>query len=311
MKILLIILIILITVFLIYAVVGGLYFFDQSVRRKPRRDDEIPTDNKYSSVLRRKKQVGIDWLLSQNAENVYITSFDNLKLCAKVLENDPKKIMIMMHGFRAEDFSDFSVSSKLFYDDGYTIILPHQRAHDQSEGKYLSYGINERKDCKMWVDWAINHYGNDCKIVLSGVSMGCATVLATLGYNLPTNVKACIADCGYTTPREIFRHVISKDKKLLPFPVVDVCNFICKIRAKYSIDEYSPLKAMETNKIPTIFIHGEQDRYVPTYMSKVNFEACKADKELLIVKGARHAASFETDSELCFKKSKAFIEKYM
>lgn len=311
MKIFVIVLDIIVAVFLAYVVFGGAFFYDQSVRRKAKSTKTPPNDNKPSTVLWKKKRENIKWLFSHDLKRVDIKSFDNLNLVANVLENDTKKVMIFMHGFRNQDFTDFSASTKLFYEDGYTLVLAHQRAHDLSEGKYLSYGINERNDCKRWIDWAIKTYGNDCNIVLNGVSMGCATVLMTLGYQLPKNVKACVADCGYTSPRDIFNYVVRRDKKLPAFPVVDVCNFLCKIFAGFSIDDYTPIKAMETCQTPVIFIHGDEDRFVPTYMSKVNYDACKAPKKLLIVKGARHAACFEEQPDLCFATTKNFIDPYL
>lgn len=311
MKIFVIILDVIIALFLIYSLVGGLLLFDRSIRRKPKSTETPPNDNSYSTILWNKKLENIKWLFSQNLKKIEIKSFDNLNLSANVLENNTKKVMILMHGFRNQDFTDFSLSTKLFYQDGYTLILPHQRAHDQSEGKHLSYGVNERKDCKMWIDWAINTYGADCEIVLYGVSMGCATVLMTVGYNLPKNVKACIADCGYTSARAVFNYVIKREMKLPVAPVIFVCNLLCKTFGKFSIDDYSPLQAMETCKTPVIFIHGDEDRFVPTYMSKVNYEACESPKELLIVKGVRHAACFEEEPELCFNTAKTFVDKFI
>lgn len=49
---------------------------------------------------------------------------------------------------------------------------------------------------------------------------------------------------------------------------------------------------MRKNKIPVLFIHGDEDRYVPVWMTYSNYEACAAEKELYIVHGAAHALAF-------------------
>ncbi|MFI3205873.1 MAG: alpha/beta hydrolase [Clostridia bacterium] len=311
MQIFLICLIAVLVIFVAFLVVS-LLFFNFSIQAKPRRKN---TDLPPNASRARQKNKMLDfrqWYFSQNIKYEYINSFDELKLCTQILEQEKsKKTVIMMHGFRAQDHDDFCGSIKFFYDDGFNIILPQQRGHEKSEGKFLTYGYKESFDCKKWVEFAIKRYGADSEIVLYGVSMGCATVLLTLTKNLPSNVKCCIADCGYTCVTDIFSHVLGSKYHLPVFPILNLTKKIARYFADFDWAEASPLEAVKENKIPVLFIHGDKDKFVPCEMTQRNFDACTSEKELLIIEGATHAMSFLVAPEKCWNTAQNFVYKYM
>lgn len=78
-----------------------------------------------------------------------------------------------------------------------------QRAHGDSEGHTITFGVRERMDCLLWCRYAVEHFGTDCEIWLNGVSMGASTVLMASNLPLPPQVKGIIADCPYDSPRGI------------------------------------------------------------------------------------------------------------
>lgn len=55
--------------------------------------------------------------------------------------------------------------------------------------------------------------------------------------------------------------------------------------------EVSPMDGAVNSETPILFIHGDEDDYVPTYMSQKMYEARKGIKEIYICKGAKHAES--------------------
>ena len=143
-------------------------------------------------------------LKNVESEPIYIKSFDGLLLHAKLIKGTcPDRLLIFMHGYRSSYYSDFSVSLEFYKSLGFNILLVDQRAHDKSDGRYISYGILEKFDCRNWIDKGIEIFGKDVKIVLGGISMGASTVMMASGLQLPTNVKAIIADCGFTSPYDI------------------------------------------------------------------------------------------------------------
>lgn len=69
----------------------------------------------------------------------------------------------------------------------------------------ISFGINEHKDAIAWANFAANHFGPDAKIILTGISMGATTVLMSAGKNLPPQVVGILADCGFSSAKEIIK----------------------------------------------------------------------------------------------------------
>ena len=140
--------------------------------------------------------------------------------------------------------------------------------------------------------------------------MGCATVLMAAGLPLPSNVRAIIADCGYTSPKEILKTVLKRDYHLPAFPIMNLTELLTRWRAGFGYSDASALDAMRNCRIPVLFIHGEKDTFVPVQMSLDNYMACRAPKELLIVPGAVHAAASLQDPEGYQRAVLAFMKKY-
>ncbi|MEG1426125.1 MAG: alpha/beta hydrolase [Oscillospiraceae bacterium] len=312
MQIIWIILGILVLVILLVGLGGALFFFDYAVRRKPAKPDR-PVDKKSPwAYLRPLMDQGKKWIGEQKPERVEIQSFDGLTLTGFLLEQkkepESHRVMVMMHGFRSHDFNDFALSVRYFYDAGYHVLLCDQRAHGGSQGKYLTFGVKERYDCRDWAKFGAERWGENTRVFLMGVSMGAATVLMSLGLDLPKAVKGVVADCGYTSPKAIFAHVLKHSYHLPCFPILNVANMLCKWRAGFGLSEYSTLDALEKNKIPVFFLHGGKDDFVPKTMTEQNYEKCTARKELLIIDEAAHAMSFLCKPEKCFREINRFLD---
>ncbi len=225
-------------------------------------------------------------------EEFVITSFDGLKLYGKYYQNIPgAPIELMMHGYRGTAQRDLCGGVQRCFSLGRNAFVVDQRAAGKSQGKVISFGINERKDCLSWIEYLIEHFGKEVKIILTGISMGAATVMMASGFNLPENVIGIVADCGYTSPRDIIRKVISN----MGLPASVIYPFVrlgAKLFGHFNLEEVSATEALKSCNIPIVFIHGDADTFVPCYMSEINYAACTAPKELLIVKGAGHGLSY-------------------
>jgi len=138
--------------------------------------------------------------------------------------------------------------------------------------------------------------GPDVKIILTGISMGAATVLTAAGKPLPKNVIGVLSDCGFSTPGEIIRKVMA-DKGLPPKLLYPFARLGAWLFGGFNLEETSAMEAMKTCTVPVLFIHGEEDGYVPCDMSRQMFEACSSRKRLLTVPGADHGLSFPKDPE--------------
>ena len=306
--------ILIIVVALLVLMCLGIYFF----LFKPNfaRHDEPPhplSDEEYLHEHKDFINASIQWFLSQKSEDVYIKSFDGLDLYASffaVPDSNAKGTVLMCHGFHGVAPRDFAGLPEFYLSLGYNVLVINQRAHNKSGGKYLTYGIKERLDCRDWILYLNNRLGNDKPVFLHGLSMGCATVLMASGLELPSNVKGIVADCGYTSPYDIILSVLKNGMKLPAFPIMPLSEILVKCIAGFGLKEYSTLDAMKTNRIPILFVDGDKDDFVPTWMTQKNYETCVAEKRIFWVKGAKHAESYFIDKEGYEAEVKDFLKSF-
>lgn len=255
-----------------------------------------------------------EWLTSQKLEHITIKSYDGLELHADYLPSDKggNKLVICNHGYTGRGMQDCSSIAVFFHNLGYDCLIVDHRAHGQSQGDYIGFGILDRYDCRAWIDYIDKRFDKKKSIVLYGVSMGGTIVLMTSAISgLSASVKAVIADCAFTSPYDVFAHILHRDYHLPVHPIMDINNAFCRKKAGYGFSDYSTLDAVKESKVPIMFIHGENDDFVPVWMSKKNYEQCQSEKELLLVENAAHAASYYEATELYQNKVKAFVEKYV
>ena len=301
---------------LLAAVFGAArYFFKFSILRagEERTDREYEDEQSIWHPFRVRMAEAQAWIRAHTEEHVSIASFDGLKLSALYVpaETDrPRGTLIVMHGYRSLATIDFALEAKFLHDLGYRLLIPYQRANGESQGKYITYGVKERYDCRDWARYARERFGGEEDLFLAGISMGSATVLMALGLELPENVRGVIADCGFTSPWEIMKHVSRRDFHLPSFPLLNVLNVLSRRRAGFSLKEADTREAMRQNSLPVLFLHGEADDFVPVSMTRENYRACAAEKELYLVKGAGHAQSFAMDTPGCEEKISEFLNRY-
>ena len=245
-------------------------------------------------------------------EDLWIQSFDGLRLHGTLMKNgEGKKLVIQAHGFRSSPIHDFMAIFPYFWNKGFSVLMVDHRAHCESEGTYITYGVHERCDMRDWVYKALEELGDDTEIILHGISMGASTVLMTSALDLPQNVKGIIADSGYTSPYDIFVEVLDRTFHAKPFPILPITGIIAEYKANFGFKDASTISAMEENQIPVIFFHGEDDDFVPIEMSEANFEACMAKKEFVRIEGAKHACGYVVDKAKCTAAMDKFISEIM
>ena len=258
-------------------------------------------------------QESLPWLNRQDKEDLYIKSRDHLKLKGELFKLNPgtKKVVLAMHGYHGGGQYDMSRFVRFYKDNGYDCLVISQRTHESSEGKYIGFGYLEQFDGILWCKKLIELYGEDVRIVLHGVSMGGATVdLMSGNPELPSQVKMVISDCAYDSMLNEVQ-VILKDMPGFARKVsVFFLSFWCQLLAHYNISKASPIEAVKKSKIPTIFIHGGNDDFVPTVMVNELYSNCNAPKWLFIVPGAGHAASYVKQPDEYEKVVKDFWTKY-
>lgn len=255
-----------------------------------------------------------EWLTVQKMEHIVIKSRDGLDLHGDLLpaESGSDRLVICNHGYTGSGLKDCSSIAVFFHKLGYDCLIVDHRAHGMSEGDYVGFGILDRYDCRCWINYIDERFGKSKKIVLYGVSMGATISLMTAGLSpLSSSVKAVIADCAFTSPYDVFAHILKRDYHLPPFPVMNINDALCRKKAGYGFSDYSTLDAVRVSSIPTLFIHGREDNFVPLWMTEKNYRECRSAKDILIVDNASHAASYYEDKDGYEAKVKNFLGKYL
>lgn len=297
----------------VYAAAGYLVFYELMNRNAtiPNKAFEMSIKDIVPGIPEDDGRV--KWINEQKFEEYEIVNSDKNKLKSYFLkaDNPSDKYIVCAHGYRCDGKREFRFASKFLHDSGFNILLVDHRACGQSEGKYLTFGCKEAEDLLLWVQFLVDRFGSDIKIGLYGISMGCATVTTLCGNSaLPENVKFAVADCGYTSAKDEFSYNLKKGH-VPDFPIINTVNFINKTFAGCEIYDMDPLSAIKNSKVPTLFIHGGKDDFVPTSMSYRMFNACPAPKDLFIAPDAGHAESYQRCPDEYEKKFIEFSEKYI
>jgi fermentation-respiration switch protein FrsA (DUF1100 family) len=271
-------------------------FYVKESDKIPKEEYPIPVGEIYEPY--RDQMVG--WIKEVRAmpcEEFNIRSFDGLNLRGKYYEYAPGAIIeIMFHGYRGSAERDMCGGVQRCFKLGHSALIVDQRCAGKSGGNVITFGINESRDCLDWMRFAIDHFGPDCRLILTGISMGASTVMIAAGEELPKNVIGVLADCGFTSAKAIIKKVI-RQIGLPPALVYPFIKLGARLYGHFDLEQTSSLEAMSKCKLPVIFFHGETDDFVPCDMSRENFAACTGEKLLVTVPNAGHGLSVLLDPE--------------
>lgn len=258
---------------------------------------------------------------SLNLPLIEITSFDSLKLKALVWDaenpDDCRGTVLLMHGFHSGPVREFATIARFLHSLNFNVVMPYQRSHGLSEGKFITFGVKERFDCRDWMLKINEIYGSGLPLFVGGISMGCATVTMAGGLELPSNVRGIISDCGFTEPYQIVRWTMLEQKHIWP-GVADIllwsCDWYCKKIGGFGLKEYSTFDALSSCDLPFLFMTGTADETVPYEMTVQNFMLYKQrfpeKTKLVLFENVPHAVSYLLDSPRYEKELKKFLEKW-
>lgn len=265
---------------------------------------KTPYSEFYSQIVAADK-----WLKDKGCVDVFINGKDGVRLHGLWVSSDHAKgTVILLHGYRSTYLVDSSMALEFYHSAGYNLLIPDQRAHGKSGGKYITFGAKESEDVMQWIGFHNRTFGV-APIVLSGLSMGASTVLYVADRELPSNVKGIIADCGFTSPKAILADVYRKVIHLPPIFSMWAVDLLARAFADFSITQKDTRKVLAHSKVPVLMIHGREDTFVPCKMTEEGFQACTGRKKLLIVDGADHGVSFIHDREGYKEAVISFLEE--
>ena len=247
----------------ILTIICSIYFFYALTRKGlTKMKKKILTFKNIPSPESFKDFIDSNWFKNHNASKLHITSYDNLKLSGIFVRNTKpsKNIVILSHGYTASSSAMLCYTS-YYYNKGFNILAVDNRCHGESQGKYLGMGYLDHFDILKWIDKCKELLGNDCKIILHGVSMGAATVCITAGYNPPKNVKCIISDCAYDRISDVYKQIITSSTKILATPIIKGTSLICKLMAGYYFSDAAPINFVSKTPVPILYILGDNDTF--------------------------------------------------
>ncbi len=292
--------------------VGAKKLFDSTIPRQDKLKVDLSEMADMSKWEEYKKFMvpNREWLQAQELEHITIGARDGITLHADYFpsETPSNKLVICNHGYTGTGISNCASIAVFFHKLGYDCLIVDHRGHGKSGGQYIGFGILDRFDCKSWIEYVERRFDNSKKIVLYGVSMGGTTALMTAGFSgISKSVKAIISDCAFTSPYDVFAHILKRDYHLPPFPIMNINDRMCRKKAGYGFSDYSTLDAVKATDIPILFIHGMEDNFVPVWMTEKNYEECISPKEILLVENAGHGAAYYEDTHACEEKISSFL----
>lgn len=278
-----------------------------------RNEDELyklPEGEQYENELSNIKR-WVEELLAIPCEEVWIKSHDGLKLYGRYYHvADDAPVQIMFHGYRSSSYLDFCGGVKFAMRMGQNVLLVDQRSHGKSEGHTTCFGILERRDCLNWVKYISNRFGSDTKIILSGLSMGAVTVLMSATLDLPKNVFGIIADCPFSSPKDVIKKVC-RDQGLPSNVLFPFIKLGALFYGHFNLEACSAVQGAKVSQIPILLFHGDDDRFVPCQMSHKVKEANPENINFEIIPGAGHGLCYLTGPQQYEDATKRFMGRIL
>lgn len=267
-------------------------------------------DDQEKLIYKQNQGIIRQWYTQSDTQDVMITSFDGLRLHAISINNHPKsdKWAILVHGYSADGL-DMLSRAKEFDQRNFNVLLVDCRGHGLSEGHYIGMGWQDRHDVLEFAKY-IKKQHESAKIVLYGLSMGASAIMmACADISEDSGIICAIEDCGFSSVKDILSYQIKQKLNVPAMPILIGLNTLIKMRCHYSLFDGSATQQLQSCQVPMMFIHGEDDQFVPYDMVFDNYYACTAEKELYTVAGAKHAqAEYNLNY---YERVFRFIERYM
>ena len=237
---------------------------------------------------------------SRNWQDIRMPSRFGYSLTGTFIPNQQTtdKTLIFLHGFSESRLAGLSYLN-IYLNAGYNLLLVDSRAHGESGGQSVTWGVYEKHDVDQWVDW-LRHRFPKGTIGMHGISMGAATALLHAGLNEANKrVSFYIADSAYSDLESLLADQMSQRLQLPgnipPQVLLPYANAVTYLRARFTFGAASPLRVVQQVTTPVLYIHGEADRLVPASMSQQLYSMTKGQRQIQLFPRADHVSSIYTD----------------
>lgn len=289
---------------------GSFYMLNYSLASDP---DRMDTDSCYIHLFENHPETKewVDSLRQANAlRDTFMTFPEGYRCHAYYVKKNSDNVncqrtALLIHGWRDQAIKFFYLARVYEREFGYNVVMPDVYGHGQSDGDVVRMGWLDRLDMLRWLE----AFKTDTMVV-HGVSMGGAMAMMVAGEPIPDGIKDIrfVNDCGYTSVWDEFAGEMKVRFGLPEFPLMYTSSLLCKLRYGWSFGEASALEQVSKSTHPMLFIHGDQDTFVPTEMVYRLYEAKPAPKELWITKDTGHAQSYKNYREEYIRRVREFLK---
>ena len=264
-----------------------------------------PTDSWYDTIT--KVHNSLKEIQGKNHELLEITSHDNLKLKGVYYpSNNSKNVtVICVHGYTSHAEREWAFPGLFYLSLGYNVLIPYQRAHGLSEGKYITFGALEHKDMLGWIN-KVNEMNPNDTIIIHGLSMGGGIALDLADKEM-RNVKGIIADAPSVSIREFFQNV-SKDVFKKEAEKV-ATHAVARFKKEFGADvkDFECVDIVSRSKYPILLSAGSMENMEKLFDTIKDTNPCSTD--IIILEGCNHGNGMYKQTELYQNVIKDFIYK--
>ena len=242
-------------------------------------------------------------------DTIEIKSHDNLKLKGVYYPNEKSSnvTVICVHGYTSHAEREWAFPGLFYLSLGYNVLIPYQRAHGMSEGKYISFGALEHLDMLEWVR-KINEMNPDDRIIIHGLSMGGGIALDLTDKDMK-NVKGIISDAPSVSIKGFFenisREVFKKNSEKIAF------HAITKFEKEFNTDinEFECVDIVSRSKYPILLSAGSNENMEELFAKIKNVNPNMTD--IIVLPGCNHGNGMYKQTELYQKAIREFIDKVL
>ena len=210
-------------------------------------------------------------------------------------------IAFAVHGYRSEHADTGGILYEYYRSRGIDVFACDHTAQGQSEGHFIGFDVLESRDCLKWVDFLIEKFGPDTKIILHGFSMGAATVMQ-MSSHCPPNVRFIVEDSGYRDAHAAMDHLIG--------PLYGPMRLLNRLIAGYDWNDADVTGSLLQSRIPMLFVHGQLDKLVPYKNGPELYRLYPGEKDCFFPADTRHIESMYTCPQEYAAKLDSFLAKY-
>lgn len=304
-----------IIILLAVIIVAGISYFAYHTALTPGKSSAVNEEkyeymySEYPFLRRWVKRLKKD----KNFNDYYIFSSDSAKLHAYyILAPKPtNKTAVVVHGHNNNAIDMLHIAYMYNHDLNFNVLLPDLKAHGLSQGDYTQFGWLDRFDILKWMDTANELFGGDTRMVVHGISMGAATTMMVSGEKQPQYMRAFVEDCGYTSVWDELSYVADRDYSIPQMPFIELASLLCEWQHGWSFKEASCIEQLKKSTLPMLFIHGEADNYVPTWMVYKLYQAKPNNKDIWTVPNVMHARAYHDRPKEYTQRVEAFVNMFV